>query len=372
MCYYSVMRLAIYGVFLLSAGFMCCGEDNPTPSESIDLATIPFAPEPYEFDLPDHFPQMIIPEDNPMTVAGVELGRHLFYDPILSRDSTISCSTCHQPQGNFSDNLDRSIGIDGQRTSRGSMTLLNVGFVNTGLFWDGEVMTLEQQAELPVEDPIELHDTWPNVEAKLQRHQRYPVMFREAFGIEDFEEITQDLATMAIAQFERSLVSSGNSKYDRVISGQAVFTDEELRGHNIFFDIDPDVSKHLECGHCHNAPLFTTNEFINNGLQQTPDLNSFGDLGRGAITGVTFDNGTFRVPTLRNIFFSAPFMHDGSLVDMDAVIDHYSTGGNIADNIGAVLRPLDITPSDKEALMAFLLTLEDTDFLDNPKYQSPF
>ena len=106
------MRLAIYGMLLLSAGFMCCGDDNSTSIERIDLASIPFTPEPYEFDLPDHFPQMIIPEDNPMTVAGVELGRHLFYDPILSRDSSITCSTCHLPEGNFTDNLDRSIGID--------------------------------------------------------------------------------------------------------------------------------------------------------------------------------------------------------------------------------------------------------------------
>ncbi len=351
---------------------LSCGDTTTTPGNRLDLTTIAYSPEAYELSVPDHFPDMIIPEDNPMTQAGVTLGRHLFYDPILSVDSTLSCSSCHLPQGNFTDNQAQSVGVNGDVTTRSSMTLLNIGFVNTGLFWDGKVMSLEDQALLPVEDPIELHESWPNVEAKLQRHDLYPMMFRLAFGIEQYDEITRDLATKAIAQFERSLVSSGQSKYDRVVSGQDVFSDEELRGHNIFFDIDPDVSKHLECGHCHNAPLFTTNEFINNGLQVAADLTSFDDLGRGAVTGVTFDNGTFRVPTLRNIFRSAPYMHDGSLTTLQEVMQHYESGGNISDNIGAVLRPLSISPSDLESLMAFLRTLEDQEFLSDPRYQSPF
>ena len=359
---------------ILSIAFISisCSETTSTSEGDIDLSMIPFEPTTYNLDIPDHFPDMVIPADNPLTVEGVELGRHLFYDPILSRDSSISCSTCHLIQGNFTDNLSRSIGIDGEMTRRGSMTLLNVGFVHSGLFWDGKVMSLEEQAELPIEDPIELHDTWPNVENKLRQHNRYPKMFRQAFGIEGISEISKELATKAIAQFERSLISSGNSKYDRVIAGQDIFTDLELRGHNIFFDIEPDVSKHLECGHCHNAPLFTTNEFINNGLQQVSDLNSFEDRGRGAITGNAFDNGTFRVPTLRNIFISAPYMHNGKLSTIDDVINHYSTGGNIADNIGAVLRPLTISPQDREALLAFLKTLDDPDFINNPNHRSPF
>jgi len=366
------MRRFWVHIMLLSATLIACGDETPAGKGSTDLTLIPYTPETYELNIPDHFPEMIIPENNPLTVSGVDLGRHLFYDPILSRDSTISCSTCHLPQGNFTDNLNRSIGIDGDRTQRSSMSLLNVGFVNSGLFWDGKVGTLEEQAELPIEDPIEMHDSWPNVELKLRNHDSYPVMFRQAFGIEDHDEITKELATMALAQFERSLISSGNSKYDRVISGTDIFTDLELRGHNIFFDIDPDVSKHLECGHCHNAPLFTTNEFINNGLQEVADLNSFADAGKGAISGVTFDNGTFRVPSLRNIFISAPYMHNGSLETFEDVLAHYESGGNIADNIGAVLRPLEISSEDRAALIAFLRTLDDEDFINNPIYQSPF
>lgn len=349
----------------------CCGDDAP-PEPSDDLTSIAFAPQSYLLDIPEGFPAMDIPEDNPMTVQGVELGRHLFYDPILSIDSTQSCATCHQIQGNFTDNLAVSTGVDGIAGTRSSMTLLNVGFHNTGLFWDGKVMTLEEQALLPVEDPIELHDTWPNVEQKLQRSIMYPKLFREAFGIEEREEIAKELAVKAIAQFERSLISSGNSKYDRVIAGQEVFSDEELDGFEIFFDINPDQSAHAECGHCHNAPLFTTNEFFNNGLDAVNSLSDFTDKGRGEITNIAFDNGAFKVPTLRNVEATAPFMHDGRFQTLDEVIDHYDSGGNKADNLGAVLRPLSLTEYNRSALKAFILTLRDEDFLQNPAHANPF
>ncbi len=359
-------------ILSISLIWSCGGDDPlPVPAEG-DLTDIAYDPQEYVFDLPDHFPGMVIPEDNPMTVAGVELGRHLFYDPILSGDSTQSCGSCHLPSGNFTDNLAVSKGIQGIAGSRSAMTLLNIGFVNSGLFWDGRIETLEEQALVPIEDPIELHDTWPNVESKLQRHKDYPAMFRQAFGISAKSEISRDHVTMALAQFERSLVSSGESKYDRVIAGRDVFSDDELRGHNIFFDIDPDVTKHAECGHCHNAPLFTTNEYFNNGIQNVPDLNSFGDMGRGAITGITFENGAFRVPTLRNIFHSAPYMHDGRFETFDEVLEHYISGGHVVDNIGAVMRPLDISEDDRRALIAFIRTLDDPDFMTDPAYQSPF
>lgn len=253
---------------------------------------------------------MVIPDDNPLTIDGLLLGRHLFYDSILSIDSTLSCSGCHLSSGNFTDNQAFSTGVDNEMTPRSSMTLINVGFANTGLFWDGRSESLEDQALLPVEEPIELNEEWPNVERKLRRHSDYPEMFRKAFGIERKEEINRDLAVKAIAQFERTLVSS-NSKYDRVISGSAVFTDQELQGHDIFFDINEDISRHAECGHCHNAPLFTTNEYFNNGIQMPTAENAFDDNGLGAITGRVFDNGMFKTATLRNIFFSAPYMHDG-------------------------------------------------------------
>lgn len=357
-----------YLVFLSILIFLSCCDE---PSET-DLTDIPFELENYNPNIPSNFPPLEIPADNKLTVQGIDLGRRLFYDPILSSDSTLSCSSCHLPQGNFTDNLKTSEGVDGDFGTRSSMTLLNVGFSNTGLFWDGRVETLEDQALLPVEDPIELHDTWPNVEAKLKRHEDYPSLFRKAFGIEDKSEISRDLAVKAIAQFERIMISSGNAKYDRVIAGTEVFTDLELDGHDIFFDISEDVSRHAECGHCHNAPLFTTNEFFNNGLDEVGSLNDFTDQGRGEHTGKMLDLGTFKVPTLRNIEHSAPYMHDGRFSTLDEVIDHYVSGGNHADNLAPVLRPLKLSEYDRSALIAFIKTLDDLDFINNPLLADPF
>lgn len=366
------MKLQFFiGLFFFSL-CISCGDDMCEEEGKGNLTAIPYAPEDYELVIPQGFPQMIIPADNPMTVAGVELGRHLFYDPVLSIDSTQSCSSCHLQQANFTDNLQVSTGVDGIAGQRSSMTLLNVGFHNTGLFWDGRVMTLEEQALLPVEDPIELHDSWPNVEQKLQRSSFYPRLFREAFGIEERGEIDRELAVKALAQFERSLVSSGQSKYDRVIAGQEVFTDQELDGFEIFFDINENQQLHAECGHCHNAPLFTTNEYFNNGLDQVASLNDFADKGRGEVSGMIFDNGAFKVPTLRNIESSGPFMHDGRFTTLDEVIDHYVSGGNPVDNLAAVLRPLKLDEVNRVALKAFILTLRDPDFLENEAFSNPF
>ena len=359
----------IYSAALLL--FVSCGDDVTEVVNPDDLTAIAYDPVDYIVDVPDHFPQLVIPDDNLLTIAGVDLGRHLFYDPILSANGNASCATCHLPSGNFTDNLPLSIGSEGETTPRSSMTLINVGFNNSGLFWDGRSLTLEEQALLPVEDPIELHESWSNVEGKLRDHPDYPVKFRKAFGIENKNEITRDLAVKAIGQFERTLISA-NSKYDQVISGNAVFSDRELQGHDIFFDINEDISKHAECGHCHNAPLFTTNEFFNNGIQQPIAENTFEDNGLGNISGNLFENGMFKTATLRNILFSAPYMHDGRFATLDEVIDHYITGGHLTTNLAAVLRPLTMSEEDREALIAFIRTLEDTEFLNNPDFQSPF
>ncbi len=344
----------------------CCNED----SSIVDLSDITFEPVPYSLRVPEQFPQMPIPADNPLTQEGVALGRMLFYEKRLSGDNTMSCATCHLPQGSFTDNKARSIGIDGIAGRRSSMSLLNIGYVTTGLFWDGRIATLEDQALIPIEDPIELHHNWDDVEETLRADETYPTLFRKAFGIKTRSEITRFLAAKAMAQFQRTIVSSGLSKYDRVINGVAVFTDQELIGHDIFFDINPDISRHAECGHCHNAPLFTTNEFFNNGLDNT-DL-SLNDAGRKEVTGNNFDNGLFRTPTLRNIFQSAPFMHDGRFKTLDEVVDHYASGGHPSRNVSPLLRKLNLTPDDRAALVAFIKTLEDPSIATNPSYQDPF
>jgi len=356
------------GLWILTWVAILACTDDAMPS--IDLENIPFAPEPYILDIPDHFPMMEIPADNPLTMDGVALGRRLFYDPILSLDGALSCSSCHLPSGSFTDNLATSPGVTGETGRRSSMSLLNIGFNNNGLFWDGRIATLEEQALLPVEDPIELHHTWSDVETEFQNHSEYPILFRKAFGITQIDEIDRSLAVKAIAQFERTLISSGRSKYDRVIDGDEVFTDQELIGHNIFFDIEPDVSRHAECGHCHNAPLFTTNEYFNNGLEDT-DRTDLQDVGRAEVTSSPFDNGKFRVPTLRNALRTAPYMHDGRFTTFDEVIDHYDTQVRFGRNVDPNLRVLNLSDADKNALMAFIRTLDDPDFVNDPRYQSP-
>ena len=202
----------IFVVLIVSS---CKDPSGPSEDPEGDLTDIPYNPVDFDLIVPDGYPEMEIPADNPMTVDGVELGRFLFWDPILSADNSMSCGSCHFPVGGFTDTLPVSVGIDGIPGRRSSMALMNVGYYYEGLFWDGRSTTLEEQALLPVEDPIELHNQWPNVVQKFKEHEFYPEMFRKAFGIDNTSEITKELAAKAIAQFERSMVSSGQSKYDR-------------------------------------------------------------------------------------------------------------------------------------------------------------
>lgn len=348
---------------------VACGDDSIV-DEGRDLTHVSYDPVPFTVEIPDSFPILEIPEDNLLTVAGVDLGRRLFYDPILSADSTMSCFSCHEQQLSFTDQKPFSVGIDGIEGSRSSMSLLNVGFFYTGLFWDGRAGNLEDQAILPIEDPVELHARWPDIEERLRAHTLYPELFRESFGINNTNEITRELAVKAIAQFERTLISSGSSKYDRVIRGKDLFSQEEQMGFEIFFDLNDELPDG-ECFHCHNAPLFTTNEYLNNGLDAVQDLDGFADKGRGAVTGLRIDNGKFRVPTLRNISFTAPYMHDGRFETLEEVIEHYNSGGHPSPNKDPLMVPLGLTQEQQDAVLAFLLTLNDEDFNTNPSFSNP-
>jgi len=349
---------------------------NPTEGDMLDLTTIPYNPVSVSPDIDNPlFPVLEQPSDNQMTVDGIDLGRHLFYDPILSKDLSMSCSSCHLPSGSFTDNLALSTGVDGIEGERSSMSLLNVGFNYRGLFWDGRILTLEEQALLPVEDPIELHAQWPDVELRLQESELYPEKFRKAFGIEDKEEITKILAAKALAQFERSLISSKNSKFDKAKKGEYAFTDEERLGKEMFFDEyqgdNPEIPD-AQCFHCHDQPLFTNNAYENNALDGSLSYFDFPDLGFGEVTGVMGDNGKFRVPTLRNIEYTAPYMHDGRFETLDEVMDHYISGGHFSPTKSAFLDSIHLDTNQKQALISFLLTLSDPEFNENPDFSNPF
>ena len=364
-----------------------CDKDDPQPMVvSGDLMDIPYSPQTYTIIKPANFPEIPIPANNPMTVDGVQLGRRLFYDPILSADSTMSCSSCHLPQGNFTDNKAVSTGIDGIAGRRSSMALLNLAYVlpQDGYFWDGRAKTLEDQALLPVEDPIEMHNTWPNVVEKLKKHANYPSLFRKAFGINDRTEITKELAAKALAQFERILVSSGKSKFDEFVGGNFdAFDDEEIDGKLMFFDEGqfynlPDA----QCFHCHGGITLTGGKFFNNGLDSVGSLDEFKDWGRFEVTGIESDKGKFRAPTMRNIALTAPYMHDGRFQTLEQVMDQYSDNGFGVVNEGAFLNQIGFPNGDgtytglsayqKKALVKFLNTLTDTTFVKNPDIQNPF
>lgn len=327
-------------------------------------------PHPITITDPPGFVKMGIPEDNPLTEEGVALGRMLFYDPILSADSTIACATCHDPQLSFTDGKPLAEGIQGRKTRRSAPSLVNVGYYYKGLFWDGRVASLEEQVLMSVEDSVELGNRWEVVEERLQLHPVYPTYFEKAFGIESETEIDRYLVAKAIAQFERTLISR-DSKFDLVLRGEAEFTEAEQRGWTIYFDVSDELPK-SECGHCHLDPLFTNLDFFNNGIEQVAGLESFPDRGRGAVTGWKYNNGQFRTPTLRNIELTAPYMHDGRMKTLDEVLEHYISGGHFAENVNPNVRKLHFTESDKEDLTAFLKTLTDTVFIQNPAFATPF
>ncbi|WP_336066412.1 cytochrome c peroxidase [Mesoflavibacter sp. CH_XMU1404-2] len=339
-----------------------CSKSEDTPD------TGDYVPVPYQLDIPAHFDQLlidpVIPFNNPMTEEGVALGKRLFYDRILSVDNSKACASCHMPQNAFSDSNQFSAGVSGNIGTRNSMPLFNLAWnFDDNYFWDGRALGLEHQALEPVTNPIELENqSWTEVENRLNNHPEYPNLFNQAFGT---STITKNLVSKAIAQFERTLIS-GNSKFDRYLLGQATLTPQEQEGLNIFMDEDRG-----DCFHCHgnpNNPLWTDNQFHNNGLDAT-----FTDLGLGAVTGNHNDDGKFRSPSLRNLAYTAPYMHDGRFATLDEVIEHYSTGLQDSDTIDTLMKKVDeggvqLSEVDKANLKAFLLSLSDPSFLNNPAF----
>jgi len=357
-------------LLILAVTFIHFGCHDTIDAPAGDLTSIPYHPVSYTLSVPASFPALEQPADNYMTVDGIQLGRKLFYDPILSIDSTISCASCHQQEKSFTDGLAQSTGVGG-KTPRSSPSLLNIGFDYHGLFWDGRAVTLEEQALKPIEDPVEMGNTWENVEQKLRAHPIYPAEFRKAFGIENKSEIDRFLVAKAISQFVRTMVSGENTKYDRFIRGEIFLDEDEYNGYLMFFNLDPNLPD-AQCGHCHNAPLLATNDYFNNGLQEAADLESITDKGRGLITGNPADNGLFKAPTLRNVLLTAPYMHDGRFNNITEVLDHYTSGGKNSPNKSTFMYDLHLTESEKEDIIAFLRTLTDTTVLSNPAFQSPF
>jgi cytochrome c peroxidase len=266
----------------------------------------------------------------------------------------MSCSTCHQQQFAVSDGGRRfSTGIDGIAGNRNAPALTNVGFTSF-LFWNGRARSLEEQARSPVTNPIEMHTTWPEVVARLQLDADYPERFGLAFGD---ETISEARIVQAIAQFQRSMVSA-NSPYDRwrASSQSAPYPAAARRGYFLFFTETGD------CFHCHNDFAFSIQEFRDIGLDAVPDS------GLARVTGLPLDYGKFKIPTLRNVAVSAPYMHDGRFSTLEEVLEHYDSGGHRSPNLDPLIRfgqGLGLTVEQKSDIIAFLHSLTDSTFLTN-------
>jgi cytochrome c peroxidase len=311
---------------------------------------------PLYFEVPKGWPQPKYDfKKNPLTEESFQLGRHLFYDPILSRDNTISCSSCHLQQTGFT-HVDHQLshGIEGKIGTRNSLALINLAW-NKDFMWDGGVNNLEVQAINPITSPTEMDEKLENVVAKLQNSPKYRTLFTKAYGD---DKVTSQRLLKALAQFT-VMLKSYNSKYDKVMRKEENFTQQEQRGYDLF---------KTNCATCHKEPLFADDRFEKNGLALDETLN---DLGRIKITGKTEDKMRFKIPTLRNIQFTFPYMHDGRLKTLTEVIKHYNSLGNDKSLPKELAKPMNLSDKDRVDLVAFLQTLTDKEFLFDKRFGFP-
>ena len=351
-----------FSIILVTCFFLSCSSSDESTS---------YEATPVNLEIPPLFNNLLLPPlipiENPQTLEGIALGRKLFYDPLLSNDGTQACASCHLAENSFTDPNRYSTGITGEMGTRNAMPIFNLvwNFQNDFL-WDGSASSLEDQVDDPIENPIEMNNTWPNVVATLQATSDYPDLFEQAFGT---TIITREFVAKAVAQFERTLIS-GNSKFDQYLLGDNnAVSAQEINGFNIFMD-----ENRGDCFHCHGNefnPLWTNNAFHNNGLDS-----SFEDLGLGGFTGDPLDYGKFKSPSLRNLAYTAPYMHDGRFANLDEVINHYSEGLVYSNTVDPLMKNIaeggaQLTDSDKADLKAFLLSLSEPEFTTNPAFLNP-
>ncbi len=308
---------------------------------------------PYRFTMSGTFPVPDLPRDNPLTEERVALGKALFHETALSRDGTISCASCHDPNFAFTDARRFSLGVRGQKTTRNSMPLVNLAW-KTSFFWDGHAPSLRAQALIPIQDHTEMDETLDRVTAKLAAIGSYPALFRAAFGS---PEITAEKIGLAVENFLLTLTDY-DAKFDRALRGQTTLNADEKRGFELFMtEYEPRTGQRgADCFHCHGGPLFTDHAFHNNGLTPTDDP------GRFKVTQLEADRGKFATPTLRNLTRTAPYMHDGRFDTLEEVIAHYSGEMHRSPTLDPNLAKhpdtgLQLSADAQRALVAFLKTL---------------
>jgi cytochrome c peroxidase len=338
------MKKRLIAILLIINGLVACHQAEPTVK--------------IQYRLPKNFPPPFYNlAANPITPEGFALGKQLFYDGILSRDGTVACGTCHQQSSAFTHHgHDLSHGIDNKLGKRNSPPIMNMAWHPT-FFWDGGVHDLDLQPIAPIENPVEMDEKLANVLNKLRNHPQYPQKFAQVFGS---SEITTDKVMKALSQFMLMLVSA-DSRYDKYIRNEGgQLSEDELAGLAIF--------KH-KCGSCHSGELFSDFSFRNNGLFLAP----IPDKGRGLITLNPLDDYKFKVPSLRNIEKTAPYMHDGSIRNLEGVLEHYTSFVQDTPNLDPLLKQnnklgIQLTESEKNKVIAFLKTLTDANFLTDKRF----
>lgn len=388
----QIMKKRIFIISIIIFSFVIliiqngCKREDPLPDPEIKKDTA-YKPTPYQINIPLYFPtQLNIPADNPMTVEGIELGRYLFYDGRLRgaagpSDSLMSCGTCHLQQNSFVCGISAKYpnghpyGVTGILTPHTMLPMINLVWCNTGLLWNGLIRPdnptvskrrLEDLVWMGVYAPHEMKSDSNKSIAMIQSIPGYANLFKKAFGT---PEITFRRISYAIAQFIRSLISA-DSKFDRYLKGQVNLTDDERAGFILFV-----TEEGADCFHCHGGegnPLFTTNLFYNNAKDSV--FNDSRD--RFAVTGNPQDHGAYKAPTLRNIEVRAPYMHDGRFKTLDEVINFYSDSLVMSPYVSTLMHKMNqggahLTPLQKSQLKAFLFTLTDYTFINDPKLGPP-
>lgn len=315
----------------------------------------------YPLKISSRLPKVALPADNELSIEGVALGDRLFHDRQLSKNETQSCSSCHVRAAGFSDGGKKfSLGAEGKAGIRNAMPLFNLAWQKE-FFWDGRSDSLRHQVLEPIKDPVEMHESLENVTSKLSKDPAYSVQFESAFGS---REITAERIGLALEQFLLTLVSQ-DSKFDQAIRGEATFSPSEQRGLQLFItEYDPTRNlRGADCFHCHGGNLFSNQGFANNGLDADPLA------ARQAVTRQEADKGKFRVPSLRNVAVTGPYMHDGRFATLEEVINHYDHGVHPSPTLDPNLAKhpaegLGLTDENKADLIAFLRTLTDEKFLN--------
>ena len=359
-------------MWLAVACVLACGDTSKGAPER--ASTEP--PTPLAVPIPDRLVPMPIPADNPLTVQGVELGRYLFYDVILSGDNNLSCASCHVQEHSFTDGKKVSVGAGGASGTRNSMPLINLAW-HTSFFWDGRAATLEEAVLSPIQSPIELNQPLGALEAELRARPEYVQRFRRAFP---GELPTANNVAKALSQFLRTIVS-----FDSLMDGDYDNMSPQLvHGHRVLRELPLGIKHDGEdlCDRCHRHAyglkepkgmgLFIDDAFRNNGIAESKDR------GREAVTGKSSDRGLFKVPTIRNLRFTAPYMHDGRYATLREVVVNLNSHIQASPTLDPVLmhkgKPMrmGLSDDDIDAAVAVLLVFSGPDVTTNPAYSDPF